>query len=423
METVALALQTPSDADRLSTLCLQEVDRIGRRFLSGAQKAADGSVFWLKPARSLEVEEKPARLGPHLHAGYSGITLFLSALGHVVDDAQYRDLALRTLSPLRRYLKQLTCTPSAAANRQFRLGAVTGLGSFIYTFVRVSPWLDEPQLLEEACEVATLITPEQIAADTSIDLMYGSAGALLALLLLEEAAPERLKERNRLLDRAINCGEFLLKKRVAAPGEPRGWPNAVQPPCSGFAHGASGIIYALTRLAHRTGREDFWKAALEGIAFERLQYSPEHRNWLPVRSRPTRLLLNSWCNGAAGIALSRFSLPMGQDLPQIREDLDLALASVLQEDEAVVDFLCCGNMGRADILLQASRLLGRVDLLRAAHEMAAQVIENARARPGGYRTNYQDQLNPSFYVGLSGIGYVLLRLSGVPNLPCVLAVE
>lgn len=377
--------------------------------------------MWLKPAFRATDDEKPAGLGPHLHAGYSGVALFLAALGHVLDEPEYGDLALRTLAPLRRHLNYLTSTPAAAQRLQFRLGAVTGIGSFIYTFLRVASWLNESDLLQEACAAATLITPERIAADQSIDLMYGSAGALLVLLLLEEEAPEPWRDRIRPLERAIACGEILLSQRVGAPGEPRGWPNAAQLPCSGFAHGASGIGYALARLAHRCGREDFWSAALEGFAFEQLHYSPEHRNWWPVRSRKTPRLLNAWCNGAAGIALSRLSLPMGGELSQIQEDLHLALASVGEAAESEIDLLCCGNMGRVDILLQASRKLERDDLFKAAHDLAERVIMGAHER--GYRTNYRDQFDPGFYLGLSGIGYVLLRLSGSADLPCVLAVE
>jgi type 2 lantibiotic biosynthesis protein LanM len=417
-------LQTSSVPKSPGFLYLEEASELGKRFLAQAQRAPDGSVFWLKPVRRAADDGKPARLGPHLHAGYAGAALFLSALGKVTGETEYRDVALRTLTPLRRQLAHLTGAPEAAARLQLRLGAVTGIGSFIYTFLRVASLLGEDQLFEEACNAATLITPEQIDGDRALDLMYGSAGALLALLLLEREAPEAWRDKARPLELALACGEHLLRQRVAEPDEPRAWPAHERPPCCGFAHGASGIAYALATLAERTGREDFWLAAQEGIAFERLHYSPEHANWWAVRSRKTPFLLNAWCNGAAGIALGRLSLPRGGDDPQIQEDLDLALKTASSTDDTDADFLCCGNLGRVDILLQASRKLGRKDLLQPAQELAGKVIESARGRPHGYRLNTEiDQFNPGFYVGLSGIGYTLLRLSGAADLPCVLVVE
>lgn len=410
------------ESGRTEASFLNEAIELGKFFLDYAQKASDGSPYWLKAVANSQGQRTP--LGPHLHAGYSGIALFLAALGKVTGEAPFRDAALQSLGTLRRQLQRMARQPKEF---EMKIGAVTGLASLIYTVFRVGAWLDEPALVEDACAAATLLSAEKVAEDKFGDVMYGSAGALLVLLVIDAEAPARQKAELLPLERAIACGEHLLKLKAHSPDGPAGWPSPLQPPGSGFAHGASGIALALGRLAHRTGREELWAAALDGLAFERLHYDPQIDNWLPVRFRPLRILLNAWCNGAAGIALARLGLLQNHPSPEIDRDLQLALASVSSASPANIDTICCGNFGRADILLEASRQLGRADLLSAARLVAAGAVARAEAeaedRCSGYLTCAPGELTGGFYTGLPGIGYSLLRLAGESGLPCVQAVD
>ncbi|MEA2602771.1 MAG: hypothetical protein QOF89_3763 [Acidobacteriota bacterium] len=399
---------------------------IGEHLRKSARRTVDGTPVWLKPAPSspaAEIEQKPQPLGPHLYAGSSGIILFLAALGHVLEEDEYRTVAISALTPVRRRLAALVADSATATNLQLRLGGVIGLGALIYSLVRLSGWLAEPVLLEEACGVATLLTPERIAADDTHELMYGSAGALLGLLLLDREALAPWRDRVQPLARAVACGEHLLRRRLSRNGDPRAWPFNGRPPTAGFAHGASGIAYALARLAVRCGRDDFRQAAFEGLEYERLHYCPEQRNWRGTAEKPN---LTAWCSGAPGIALSRLEILHLLDSPapdgprSIQDELLLALETTHSAAEADFDFLCCGNMGRVETLLQASRRLGREDLLQRAQEMAARVAARA---PGHWFGPGAEGSNPSFFRGAAGIGYGFLRLSGHPSLPCVLTLE
>lgn len=407
---------------------LAEAERMGQFLLKKARTRADGSLFWSAEAAKAAdpgSEKNGASFGPHLYAGHAGAALFLAALGKTIgeeslDEKPFGQAALRILIPLRRQLRKLAEQPG---NREIQLGAITGLSSFIYTFLRIGSWLKRPDLIEDACEIATLITPERINKNRSADLMSGSAGVLLVLLLLEHEAPPAWRSRLQPLARAVACGEHLLHLRLRTGDDFGGWPNFVQPASSGLAHGASGVALALLRLARRSERQDFRAAAMDGLAFERLHFDEDIDNWWPVRFHKTRLQLNSWCNGAAGIALARLAMLPLEPSPAIRDDLDRALASASRAAAAPLDAVCCGNFGRADILLEASRLLGRAELSACARRLTWPALEAANARSGRYRTNAQGELCPGFFTGLSGIGYALLRLAGNSDLPCVLALE
>jgi lantibiotic modifying enzyme len=414
---------------------------IGEQLREHTRRATDGSPVWLKPRSAWPDPDRPVPLGPHLYNGSTGIALFLAALGHVLDDAAYRELAFACLAPVRRHLAAIAADP-AADQRRLRLGGVVGLGAFLYAFTRLGVWLDRPELLEDACRVATLLTPRRVASDPDCELMYGSAGTLLGLLLLEREAPAAASAEARLLERAVACGEDLLRRRTGRNGGPRAWPYKGQEPIAGFAHGASGVACALVRLAARTGRDEFRQAALEGLAYERLYYCPEHQNWwaeLPSAAAASPELpsppppMVAWCNGAPGIALGRLQVlreghagdqrDVGDvgDARQTWDELWRALATTRDAGKpSPSDFLCCGAMGRAEILLQASRELGREDLLRAAEEMAAGVVARAAGR---WFDPALEGSNPGFFRGAAGMGYTLLRLAGIKPLPCVLALE
>ena len=111
-----------------------------------------------------------------------------------------------------------------------------------------------------------------------------------------------------------------------------GWPTSFQEACSGFGHGAAGISYSLTHLARRTGRRDFWAAATEGKAFEDLHYLEEEKNWLIALSRDKTM--NAWCNGAAGIVLSRVEMLSYAESTDLEQDLEKALAKCAEDQKS-----------------------------------------------------------------------------------------
>jgi type 2 lantibiotic biosynthesis protein LanM len=401
---------------------LSAAGTVAERIRREAKPTTDGSLVWLDPAKPRDESGKPVRLDPHLYSGSTGVVLFLAAFAHVTGDPEHRDLALRGLAPLRRQMAHLTANPAVATRLTFKLGGITGLGAYVYSFFRIGRWLDEPALLKEACAIAGLLTPERIAADESLDVMHGSAGAVLGLLALEREAPEDLAREARLLERAVACGDHLLRRRVSRNGLPRAWSVNGYPPWCGFGHGAAGIAYALTRLADRTGRDDLWEAALEGLAFERAHYHPEHKNWRDLRN-PGITFMHAWCHGAPGIALGRLGmLPRGGD-PEIPREIRDALETTRSAAEGEFDFVCCGNLGRAEILLQAALRLGDPGYRRAAREIAARAVDHSR--DGLYRWSKpgDERFTPVFFTGAAGIGYTLLRLHGSPDLPCILCLE
>src|SRR5262249_10581189 len=152
----------------------------------------------------------------------------------------------------------------------------------------------------------------------------------------------------------------LLAARRESHSAYRSWPTVGNSLLGGFSHGAAGISYALVRLFEATGDGRYLEAAREGCAYEDTLFDPEGGNWADLRDDGKDAIDQcSWCHGAAGIALGRAlsARSLGAHGPE--SHLEDALRRTLREPLLNLDQLCCGNLGRADILLEASRLLNR----------------------------------------------------------------
>ena len=119
-----------------------------------------------------------------MYDGSSGVALFLAVLAKITGNSQWYDLALGTLQPLRYAFQDSRPDFVARLTRQLGISGAIGLGSIAYALAQISQLLQEPALLQDALFATSLITPNLIAADQTFDVMGGTAGAILGLLVL-----------------------------------------------------------------------------------------------------------------------------------------------------------------------------------------------------------------------------------------------
>jgi type 2 lantibiotic biosynthesis protein LanM len=397
------------DRDRL----LEAALAIGAGLRERAVAGPDGSVAWIGPRAftsgglyALSV------LGADLYGGTAGIVLFLAALHRATGDPGARDLALRAIGPLRRRL-----AGGSPRRPELGIGGLTGLPSVLYGLLWAGELLGEPALAGEARESAIRLDPERIETAGELDVVSGCAGALLALLALAGPPPGD----GRLLELAGRCAGRLLDRRTAGPGGARGGPAEGWPPPAGFAHGTAGIGYALLRLHARTGAPELLAAAREAIAGGRRPGSSGRRDPRHPGTAPHA----TWCHGAPGIALARLGTLDVLDDPETRAEIGAALDATRSHPLTPHDPPCCGNLGRAEVLLYAARRLAEPALREEALGIAGRVLQRA-AGAGGFGCAPgagADLADPSFFRGEAGIGFTLLRLAGPGELPCPLLLE
>jgi len=356
--------------------------------------------------------------GNGLYDGGCGIAMFLAALEHVSGGAGFRELALAALAPLRSTLED---GDTARLVREGGIGGGTGLGSLVYGLTAVARLLGEGSLLDDARRVAALLTPALAEKDRAHDVISGAAGAILGLLSLAA-----MTDGDEALERAADYGRQLLARQQTGESGGRSWPDRNGIMLAGFGHGAAGIAYALLRLYEETADARFREAAVDAIVYEDGMFSPEARNWPDLRERTPSsagpVYLSSWCNGGPGVGLARLGGLAGLDTPGVRADIDAAVRISLRSPGSGLDHLCCGGLGRADILLEIGRVLSRPDLVQSAQQQIAAISQRARD-DGGYRLWWSHTAGvslPGMFQGTSGIGYTLLRAAFPQRLPSVL---
>lgn len=355
-----------------------------------------------------------------LYSGIAGPALFLSAIGSITGNSQWKMYARAAVEP---FIQVLRDEGYAQRLRTlYSIGGADGLGSMAYVLSLVGRFLSDEALFETAICIGHLITSEKIATDSRLDVISGAAGATLSLLASYEMTGDEI-----LLDRAILCGQHLLRTRVVGTKGPRAWLTSAETPLTGFSHGAAGIAYSLLRLYSYTNMSEFLDAADEAIAYESSVFSAECNNWPDFRGKDGEAMGSaqrfghSWCHGAPGIGLARIGTYSVLPVSHILRDIQLAAQTTFQFGLTPVDHLCCGNAGRIELLLTAGRQLGREDLSAAANSWAASLVRR-KQQEGSYRL-FQEVphlFNPGFFQGTSGIGYELLRLARTGELPSVL---
>ncbi len=341
-----------------------------------------------------------------LYNGRSGIGLAFAGLYEATGRDRFRKHATDVLDAI--------VDEVGRRSSPLMLGGTAGLGSVVYALSVADELLDVRSYRRTAEEVAKSVTEEYLANDDVFDVMAGSAGTLLALLAYYDR-----NGGSEVLDRATACGERLLDARVTVDGY-RVWQTIHDDPGIGFAHGSSGIAYALARLAAVSDDDRYEMAAREALAYESSLYDAGRRNWVnPGRDGST---VDRWCYGRSGIALARLGIGthLG-DEALLAEEVSI-LSKTAADGLDPLDTLCCGNLGRAVAMLEAAR---RTD---AAHDDAREYAARCLARKerdGSLSLPGHSELvtNPTFFNGAAGAAYALLRLRNPDSLPCVLLLE
>jgi len=361
-------------------------------------------------------------MGALVYDGSAGIGLFLARLAGLTRDPIIAATAEGALAQ--------ALTAVADLRRTGEYGYYSGLAGVAHSCVAAGVALGREDIVERGSAAMTACASLEPSSQR-LDIVNGSAGAIPAFL---EAA-ERFGQDD-LLDAAVRHGAHLVN--VAARGE-TGWSwdtlatGGSSPHLLGFAHGASGIAYALALLGAATGQREFLDAAREGVRYERAYFRATEGNWPDLRSfvqpGPTgeAPCMIAWCHGAPGIGFARMILH--QLLPDDASILDEAetavrttAATLGQASPGTGNFsLCHGDGGNADLLLLGADVLGRPELRKEAEFAALRALdrfEDASAPwPCGVPSAGE---SPNLLLGLAGIGYFFLRLYDSSQIPTIL---
>ena len=396
-----------------------EATKIADKICENTIIADDGSVTWLQ--LNVDPTSEKFYLGsmpPSLYDGHCGVALFLAQISFISKNAKYKDISKSALKSLCIALDKNQ--PDRELSKYIGIGGAAGLGSIIYCLTKTAKLLNEPSYLEYALKASKLITDESISSDKALDVISGSAGAILGLLNLYEETNNPM-----ILDTANKCAKHILSQQKKSETGHMVWETITEDKfLAGFSHGAAGISYALQRLYFITKNDDYLNAAKQALDYETAIFSKEHPNWPDNRlsNNSNKYVMNAWCHGAIGIGLGRMAGLDIYDNEQSRLDINYALDKNKTINLTGPDHMCCGNGGAMELFLSGAEILKQPELKLRAAKIATFMIDRKNTNSEYSMSSYipDGLLSPGFFQGLSGIGHVLLRVAHSDKIPAVL---
>ncbi|MFC4560745.1 type 2 lanthipeptide synthetase LanM family protein [Nocardiopsis mangrovi] len=399
-------------APSFAAACLDQAAQVGERLcdmLREPAAPAPWTSFDLRDGHTVEADVEG-----DLYHGSAGIGLFLAYLDSLVPRPAFRHAARRALGH------------AAAAPDTGRIGAFQGTGGLIYLLTHLSRLWDDPALLDHAVRLADGLRP-RIGDDRRLDILDGAAGLVPVLLGLADATG------GHGLDAARMCGDHLLRTARAGSGT-LSWPQPDgdgTPHLTGFTHGTAGFGWSLISLGARLDRTDYTDAGRRAFGHEARFFDDAERDWYDLRTsgggvaRNGRHYANAWCNGAAGIGLSRIAAwsALGRDDDSLMHDARLALSATMRNFPRLRnDTLCHGRSGNAELLLRFALLNDEPAFRMEANVQVQTQWRNLdESRSGG--TGASTDFFPGLLLGISGMGMHLLRLAHPERVPSVLLLD
>ncbi len=279
-------------------------------------------------------------------------------------------------------------------------------------------WNDE-QLLKNELHSALNKLDSLIERDENNDILTGVAGTAVILINLFK----RYKEE-QILNLITKCGNRLIQNiNVMEKGV--GWKVPANPtPASGFAHGASGIIWALYEIYAITEQTVFKEVAEKALEFERTLFIPEKNNWADIKLENGQFRNDNfvaWCNGASGIGLGRILILPHNQNELIKDEAHVAINTTLKYGFEHDHSLCHGDLGNLDILMYAAENFNK-KLSVNVTELSHKILNDIKLR--GWLTGFEkNNESPSLMMGYAGIGLGLLKIFAPTEVPSVLRLQ
>jgi type 2 lantibiotic biosynthesis protein LanM len=412
-------LRTHGRGGDLESRRRRQAAQIIQSIVTNAIHADDGSVAWIAPVFT-PTGWSVQPLQQDLYNGISGLTLLLGA--YLRETAAGRADTIDEVDSL--FAAALHTLHLAEAKRE-RLGdqglkvrplspgAYVGLGSQIRTYLVLTHWgLDHGDGLERARKLADQV-PAAAAVDHVHDLLSGSAGAIAPLLALAGKTGDESYIRI-----ASQLGDLLHERSTHSNGHAY-WPRSDSPEgMGGFAHGATGIGWALTRLARATGSARYQQLAQKAFAFEDALFDEQEQNWRDLRMMEGVKSAAAWCHGSVGIGLAHLNLDPTLTQESTRKYLRRAAAATWRLGMGWNHCACHGDLGAWELLDHAIAAGEAPKELSASYLL--DVILTSLEQDGLSCGMGRNAFSPGLLPGVGGVAYQLLRAHPEHDLPSIL---
>ncbi|WP_338754925.1 type 2 lanthipeptide synthetase LanM family protein [Bacillus sp. FJAT-52991] len=385
---------------------LKEAQKIGDILVNGVTFSDNKqNASWLN-INILNDHWFVAPMKQSLYDGLSGVALFLLYLHEETKEERYLETAHAAM--------QSAIHPFV--HSKGLVSAFFGELSVLYAllhFQKLSPKSEYTAFIEKA----KITLRQRVEEDLEFDLLSGSAGIVHLLLNLYESTgdSEYLEIMHLYSQHLIKHGDDT-SRGVA-------WKNRhTQTYLGGFSHGTTGIAAALWRAGEAASQKEYLHFANQAISYDRSLFNPNQKAWLDLRKKKEQYL-HQWTHGSTGIGISRLLMKKYRDDHLFDWEIETAINNVENFGFKNNHNLCHGNMGDTELYLLASKQYNDDQLLWKARSIGKQVIGSIK-NIKRYQVDSPSNIDSlGLFVGISGIGFQLLRLRNPNHIPSVLTLE
>ncbi|MEK8193786.1 type 2 lanthipeptide synthetase LanM family protein [Clostridioides difficile] len=294
-----------------------------------------------------------------------------------------------------------------------------GKGGFLYLYYILWKKLNNPKyeslFWKEIDNIKKLDLKTQ-----NLDYISGVSGLLVVLCNIYE------NEKNDILYKIIvNISEYIISKKDKK-ADKYVWYSDID--CNeilnGLSHGLSGIAYSLIKSWKITKKEEYCKVALSAIDFENTR--KKDGNWIDFRNYERRKELKFrepvyWCHGAAGIGMVRSKIDKIIKENSIKNDLSMAIETVLKKGCINSDCLCHGKFGNLELLMLEDDRTKDVEFHKEIASKILRIINNSN---NVWKSGVpQEKRIFTLMLGEVGIAYQLMRFYSYYEIPSILMLD
>lgn len=372
-------------------------------------------------------------IGCDLYNGISGIMLFYLFLYLETKKKDYLIYLKKCYRSLKYYLDS---RKQFATHSQVLFGGFSGETPIIYVLLLLKTRMPEHFNSDELDVYIYDIIDDLKKGyryDENFDVLVGSAGAIIHLLNVFEVTRDE-----ELLILAHDLFSHLEKNstKITVEGQDgRAWKGTMASnPLAGFAHGVSGIVWALSKLSRYFPEDKKLKTIIkQGIIFENSMFDTEKSNWSDYRETESGIKYKdivenipvSWCHGAPGILISRLELYKNNTLNvefrrTMKSDMDVAIDTTIKYGFGKSHCLCHGDLGNLNILFYVAKKMSSEHLYNVVYSYLNTILDDLESENWKCGLPYKN--SPSLMSGIAGIGLGLLTLNNL-SIPSVINLE
>ncbi|PEP96969.1 type 2 lanthipeptide synthetase LanM [Bacillus toyonensis] len=339
-------------------------------------------------------------MNDNLYDGLSGMALMYASLWYVTKETKYWEIAENIMTDIMGRVERVSIEESKSA-----IGAFNGIASILYTMLNFYIFTQNKKY-KKCIQKMIRIMQQHLQEDSHLDIISGTAGALIVLIRYYE-----LEKEPRVLDVAKQCGTFLINNISYFNEQALGWIGISKKALTGFSHGNAGIVYALHLLNNHLQSDSIHTVIKKGIIFE--NNNRINGQWLDLRLEDRPIDSCKWCHGSPGILISRLELQKSKDRDistQSKIDIQYAINNLLKYDFTTMQNgknICHGVIGNALILMKYGQETQNFRLENASKNLLYENVKKFNITQWEQMQEHGIQ-GVGLLTGLAGIAYGLL---------------